>query len=935
MYVTSSYFQFSEPTEEHLKQWLTILQAVQRKPLVLGADVNAKSRLWHSPTTDGKGDLLNEFILVEGLHVQNVQGTLPTFVSPVGGEETYLDITCTNDNAATVIQNWTVSEDSSSDHRLILFDLELSRKTTDYETCPERVRYVHRNVNWRAFDNSLCKEVLLAEERSAKLSLDERADMLTAVIHRVCESHMQKASACPKSHPWWDAGLEAERKNVRRLRRRMKSQRNPEIREALLIMYRAQVRSYKNHVKAKRTKAWRSFVTTEGNKDPWGLVYRLCQDKVRASVTLPGIVVDGLAITELKDNLVEIMRVLLPDDTEDGENHLQRHKRDIMGVVMTTPSSPGFTVEELDSVIKGLTNKKAPGIDDVTVEILKRVYARIKELLLRLLNEAFEAGYFPAPWKQGLLKIIYKGGGKSLTSPKSYRPITMLSVIGKVYERLINKRLGDHLESVGGLHELQYGFRRGRSTEAAVLKLKDAVCMATEKYVLAVTLDIAGAFDNAWWPQVLWRLRSLECPTNIYEVVRSFFSERKCVMTVGEVSCCKPLTKGCPQGSVMGPILWNVIFDELLGLPMPEGCIIVGYADDGLLVVPGWSRAEIEDKTESALETISRWAASVKLEIAQDKTQVILLKGRLARSPCIRMRGRPLRVVHEVKYLGILLGEGLSFHQHVRQACTRAVEMMSRMRAVSRATWGLNHWTRLSVYRGVFLPILLYGSRTWFQAALTVHSRRRLVSAQRAALLQVTGAYRSVSNDALCVLAGQIPIDLLVEEVEQRLLGHGEQQIGPKDKSALRERTLVAWQVRWDVSSKGRNTYAVFPEVRERLRCKWLPVNHFTSQFLTGHGNFRWRLHSLALAESPLCVVCGLDDTSAHVLTECLKTEDLRVAYSGEITCAGGNPNDLVSVLSDPALSRIWARYARDLAERLREFELWFEQQGMDDPNNG
>ncbi|KAJ8887945.1 hypothetical protein PR048_007429 [Dryococelus australis] len=158
--------------------------------------------------------------------------------------------------------------------------------------------------------------------------------------------------------------------------------------------------------------------------------------------------------------------------------------------------------------------------------------------------------------------------------------------MGKTLERLINHRLMQFLDIVQGIHPRQYGFTKGKSTEMAIMDMVEQVKTYDQTFVMAVSLDIAGAFDNAWWPQILWQLRLLECPGNIYWMITSFVTDRKCALEMGAHKEEKVLTKGCPQGSVLGPILCNVIFEGLLRLDLPHGCMIYGYADDGLLLVP-------------------------------------------------------------------------------------------------------------------------------------------------------------------------------------------------------------------------------------------------------------------------------------------------------------------------------------------------------------
>ena len=130
--------------------------------------------------------------------------------------------------------------------------------------------------------------------------------------------------------------------------------------------------------------------------------------------------------------------------------------------------------------------------------------------------------------------------------------------------------------------------------EDAINALLAEISGATAKYVVVVFLDIRGAFDNAWWPSILAALRRRDTPPRLYNLVKDFLSGRHAVIRHESVTVEKEISKGCPQGSVLAPTLWNLIFDDLLSAPMPDGVNIFGYADDAAVVVKADSRPEVE-----------------------------------------------------------------------------------------------------------------------------------------------------------------------------------------------------------------------------------------------------------------------------------------------------------------------------------------------------
>ncbi|GJQ65282.1 hypothetical protein Trydic_g7403 [Trypoxylus dichotomus] len=148
-----------------------------------------------------------------------------------------------------------------------------------------------------------------------------------------------------------------------------------------------------------------------------------------------------------------------------------------------------FNEEELRTVMGSLAQRRAPGPDNITNEILKLVYQHSPHLLLDMYNECLAAGVFPTRWKVARLVLITKKQGAP-DDPSTYRPLCMLDTAGKVLERLIRTRLQAVMEDAGGLSPRQYGFRRGRSTADALRE----VCDAVNGFELAV--NVGAQVDN-------------------------------------------------------------------------------------------------------------------------------------------------------------------------------------------------------------------------------------------------------------------------------------------------------------------------------------------------------------------------------------------------------------------------------------------------------
>ncbi|UYV76942.1 hypothetical protein LAZ67_14002510 [Cordylochernes scorpioides] len=197
---------------------------------------------------------------------------------------------------------------------------------------------------------------------------------------------------------------------------------------------------------------------------------------------------------------------------------------------------------------------------------LFKLIKKFRPFFLKIFNRCLETGHFPAPWKLGDVILIPKKGGEDFLA--SHRPITMLPGLGKILERLILTRLSWRAERMCKAQPNQFGFRPCKSTIAALLKLKNTLSRSLDLFKSAILLsfDVKGAFDNVLHSSILRALRKSDCPKNVHDLIRSFLAHRSVRLSVNGCTVTRRVSKGCPQGSVLGLFLWNIVFDELLTL---------------------------------------------------------------------------------------------------------------------------------------------------------------------------------------------------------------------------------------------------------------------------------------------------------------------------------------------------------------------------------
>jgi len=600
---------------------------------------------------------------------------------------------------------------------------------------------------------------------------------------------------------------------------------------------------------------------------------------------------DGSKTSTVQETMHLLLHSLIPDDVLEVEEDIHAGIREAVNESSVMPEPPKVRQEEVERVVMSLGKNKAPGPDRIDSLMLQNSWDIVGSDFTSLLNLCFEKGLFPNEWKLSELKVLLKSKDKDPSQIKSYRPICLLPVMGKVLERLIIDQVMDEIDLRSPISDNQFGFRRGRSTEDALQTAVSYVQESVESMVLGIFIDIAGAFDNVWWPYVLLKLKEKEVSLPLVTIIRSYFQGRVTQITTNYGKEWKEVTKGCPQGSVFGPYIWNIAFDDVVSQVTEVGEKRIAFADDLLILIRGVSGHDLERKANVVMTSLQQWCRRTKMEISTTKTVSMLLKkprrriGRGRRAQNIRMdikyNGNPVRYVRSVKYLGIWIDEGLRFTTHTTEIGDKCKRIFFRLRNVARATYGLEVKDMTTIYKGLAESVLTYGASVWGNR-IPQKSMDKLSSTQRQLLIWVTRAYSTVSRDALPVLAGVLPIDLQIKRRSAlyclrtgRPIEVGNLRLQPGDerrqevKSFINQEIMRIWQERWDGSTKGRETHYFFPDVTARCKMKHIKLCHTVVQFITGHGNFRAKLHKFNLRPDSQCACGSGEETSEHVLFQC------------------------------------------------------------------
>ena len=187
-----------------------------------------------------------------------------------------------------------------------------------------------------------------------------------------------------------------------------------------------------------------------------------------------------------------------------------------------------ITVKTVTSIISGMDPSKATGPDGIPVILFQKCSPELSPVLAKLYRKCFTESCFPSTWKLPTVIPVFKNSGER-SDPRNYRPISLLPVISKIFESVINLSLVKHIESLGLFSDSQYGFRSGRSTADVLTVITERVNSALDNsgQARAVALDISKAFDKVWHAGLLRKLEGYGICGPVLRIISSFLSDRK------------------------------------------------------------------------------------------------------------------------------------------------------------------------------------------------------------------------------------------------------------------------------------------------------------------------------------------------------------------------------------------------------------------------
>lgn len=365
---------------------------------------------------------------------------------------------------------------------------------------------------------------------------------------------------------------------------------------------------------------------------------------------------------------------------------------------------------EIENEINSLKTRKSPGYDNIPPKILKDTVGILKSPLCNLFNTALEEGIFPHDLKYANVSPLFKKDDR--TNKENYRPISILPCISKIFERIMFQQISFYITSI--VSPYLCGFRKGYNTQHALLRLLDKLNRNLDKKhsVGLFFMDLSKAFDSIPHDLTIAKLNAYGFDKQSLKLIYSYFEGRQQRVKINsEYSSWEEILTGVPQGSVLGPLLFNLFINDLF--LFVEESEICNYADDNTLSVADFEIDHIIDRLQSDINRLQCWLKNNNLLLNVEKCQLLIMEppGKSRDLDLsVNISNKMIKETTQAKMLGLTLCKDASMDEYIKHTCKRA---SSKLNALARLSPYLNEQKRILLMKTFTTSLFNYCPITW------------------------------------------------------------------------------------------------------------------------------------------------------------------------------------------------------------------------------
>ena len=351
-----------------------------------------------------------------------------------------------------------------------------------------------------------------------------------------------------------------------------------------------------------------------------------------------------------------------------------------------------------------LDNNKAPGHDEVGTKFLKMAGYCIAEHISVILNMCIRKIVFPTELKRADISPLFKRN--DCLNKHNFRPVNILPIVSKIFEKILGKQITDYF--VNKMHVSVSAYRKGYSCQHVLIYMTEYWRQALDngENIATVAMDLSKAFDSMPHGLLISKLRAYGFSPNACKLIMSYLCNRlQRVKTSGSVSSWVTINRGVPQGTVLGPLLFNVFMNDLFYAPIES--VIFNYADDNTLSKTGDNCLNI---VENDVDTACNWFNTNYMSANPDKFQCMAMGRGKRFDTHFTIETKMILPVPQIKVLGVMLDNDMKYSSHIRNICVKASRQLNVLKRLSKY---LNEQSRYAVYMSFMSSTFQYCPVVW------------------------------------------------------------------------------------------------------------------------------------------------------------------------------------------------------------------------------
>lgn len=712
---------------------------------ISAGDYNAKHTYWGSRLLTPRGRQLFNTITANKLDV--ISSGQPTYwPSDFNKMPDVIDFAVMK-NIRRDQLSVSASLDLSSDHSPTLLTLSNGCVNADQNLN----FYPNRYTNWLKYkmyvSSHLPQNVPLGNPDELQSAVNHFTEIMTTAVRVATPTNKSK-----KNKLLYPTDIQALVREKRRLRRQWQECRSPALKSQLNLC-QTRLRAALKH---ENESALKNFLC---NLDPtkktdyslWKAVRHMqCPIAYESPIRLENCKWAKNANEKVNAFANHLEKVFTPNDTSSCI--------DQPGINDTVTCPMKFRFATIKSAVRDLDTKKSPGADRITATMICYLPDSAMKMLMFIFNAILRLGFFPSSWKMSEIVMIPKPG-KDVSQVTSYRPISLLSILSKLFEKLFLRSLTPYLTEHQIIPEHQFGFREKHSTIEQVHRITTLIRSAFEnkQYCSALFIDISQAFDKVWHDGLIFKISGL-LPENTHKLLQSYLSNRTFkVRSKDEFSSSRKISAGVPQGSILGPLLYIIYTADM---PTNPNTHTSTFADDTAFVSINQNPNIASEHLQCHIYELENWLNKWRIKVNPAKCVHVTFTLRRQNCPSISINNVSIPEHNHVKYLGIHLDRRLTWSNHIGSKITQIKLKSLQLYWLTGPNSSLELEYKLLLYKSMIKPIWSYGIQLWGTACAT--NIQKLQRRQSKLLRLIVGAPWYIRNE-------NIHKDLNIPTVQQEI----------------------------------------------------------------------------------------------------------------------------------------------------------------------